>query len=138
MSATQTRQIFVNLPVKDLTKTVDFFTKLGFEFDPKFTDENATCLIINDNAFAMLLVEDFFKKFIKKDVCNTTTHAEAICALSAESRDQVDEIVDKALAAGGRPANDPMDEGFMYARIFEDLDGHLWEILYMDPNAMEQ
>ncbi len=138
MSPAQSRQIFVNLPVKDLDKSVEFFTQLGFEFDPRFTDENATCMIINDGAFVMLLVEGFFKTFIKKGICDATTQVETIIAWSAESREQVDDIVEKALAAGGQPAADTMDQGFMYVRSFSDLDGHLWEVIWMDPSALEQ
>lgn len=138
MSAAQGRQIYVNLPVTDLTKAVDFFTQLGFTFNPQFTDENATAMIINDNAVVMLLVNDFFKSFINKDICDAATHAEAIIALSAESREQVDELADKALAAGGQQTNEPMDQGFMYGRSFQDLDGHHWEVMYMDPSAMGQ
>lgn len=138
MSANPSRKIFVNLAVEDLAKSVDFFTQLGFAFDPKFTDANATCMIINDDAFVMLLVKDRFKDFIKKDLCDATTHTEAILALSAETKEQVDELVNKALAAGGQPANDPMDEDFMYGWSFQDLDGHLWEVLSMDPTAVEQ
>jgi predicted lactoylglutathione lyase len=132
------RKIFVNLPVKDLGKSVDFFTQLGFEFDPNFTDESATCMIVSDEAFVMLLVEDRFKDFTKKDLCDATTHTEAILALSAESREQVDDLVNKALAAGGQPSNDRMDEGFMYGWSFQDIDGHLWELVYMDPSALGQ
>ncbi len=132
------RKIFVNLAVKDLDKTVDFFTKLGFEFNAQFTDESATCMIINEDAAVMLLIEDRFKDFTKKSVCDSITHTEAIVALSADSREQVDEIVNKALAAGGQPANDPMDHGFMYGWSFQDLDGHLWEVLHMDPTAVPQ
>lgn len=132
------RKIFVNLAVKDLRKSVDFFTQLGFEFDPNFTDESATCMIISDEAFVMLLVEDRFKDFTKKDICDATTHTEAILALSADSRAQVDDLVNKASAAGGQPANDPMDEGFMYGWSFQDLDGHLWEVIWMDPSALGQ
>jgi predicted lactoylglutathione lyase len=132
------RKIFVNLPVKDLSKSVDFFTQLGFAFDPNFTDESATCMIISDEAFAMLLVEDRFKDFTNKDICDATTHTEAILALSADSRQQVDDLVNKALAAGGQPSNDPMDRGFMYGWSFQDIDGHLWEVMYMDPGALGQ
>jgi predicted lactoylglutathione lyase len=132
------RQIFVNLPVRDLTKSVNFFTQLGFHFDPQFTDENATCMIIGDDAFVMLLVEDFFKAFTKKDLCDTATHTEVILAISAENREQVDDLVNRALAAGGQPSNDPMDQGFMYAWSFQDLDGHLWEVVYMDATAPPQ
>ncbi len=138
MNDGSSRKIFVNLPVRDLSKSVDFFTQLGFEFDPQFTDENATCMIVSDEAFVMLLVEDFFKTFTKKQLCDTTAHTEAILALSACSREQVDEIVNKALAAGGQPSNDPMDQGFMYGWSFQDIDGHLWEVIYMDPSAVGQ
>lgn len=138
MNVVSSRKIFVNLPVSDLSKSVDFFTQLGFEFNPQFTDENATCMIISDEAFVMLLVEDFFKTFTKKQLCDSTTHAEAIVALSAESREQVDDLVNKALAAGGQPANDPMDQGFMYGWSFQDIDGHQWEVFYMDPSAVGQ
>jgi predicted lactoylglutathione lyase len=138
MATAPSPKIFVNLPVKDLDKSVRFFTALGFEFDPKFTDENATCMIVNDEAFVMLLVERFFKSFTKKEVADSVTHTEAILALSAESRAQVDELAEKALAAGGEPANEPMDEGFMYGRSFQDLDGHLWEVFHMDPSAAGQ
>jgi predicted lactoylglutathione lyase len=132
------RKIFVNLPVADLDKSVAFFTKLGFEFDPRFTDESATCMVISEEAYAMLLVEDRFKDFTPKDLCDATTATEAILALTADSREEVDELVNQALAAGGRPANDPMDEGFMYGRSFQDPDGHLWEVFHMDPSALEE
>jgi predicted lactoylglutathione lyase len=134
----QSHKLFVNLAVKDLGKTVDFFTQLGFEFNPQFTDENATCMIVNEDAFVMLLVEDFFKSFIKKEIADTATHTEALMSLSADSRQQVDELVDKALAIGGRPGSDTMDQGFMYSRSFQDLDGHNWDFVWMDPSAMEQ
>ncbi len=132
------RKMFVNLAVKDLDKTVAFFTKLGFSFDPQFTDENATCLIVSDEAFVMLLVENRFKDFTKKELADPTTHTEAILALSAESREQVDELAERALTAGGSPANDAIDMGFMYGRSFQDLDGHLWELIWMDPSAIGQ
>ncbi len=132
------RKIFVNLPVKSLEKSVEFFTRLGFEFNPQFTDDNATCMVLSDEAFVMLLVEDFFKTFTKKELCDATTQVEAILALSAESREQVDQLVAAALAAGAQPANDPMDHGFMYGWSFQDLDGHLWEVIWMDPNHVQQ
>jgi predicted lactoylglutathione lyase len=131
-------KIFVNLPVKDLNKSVDFFTKVGFEFNPQFTDENATCMIISENIFVMLLVENFFKTFIKKEIADATKSTEVIVGLSAESKDKVDEIVNKALAAGGMAPNEPMDQGFMYQRSFQDIDGHLWEFIYMDESAFAQ
>lgn len=132
------RKIFVNLAVEDLDKSVEFFTKLGFTFDPRFTDESATCMIVSDEAFVMLLAESRFKDFTKKQLADPTTHTEAILAFSAESRAQVDELADKALESGGSPANDPMDHGFMYGRSFDDPDGHLWEVMWMDPAALEQ
>jgi uncharacterized protein len=132
------RMMFVNLPVKDLSKSVDFFTQLGFEFNPRFTDENATCMVVSEQAFVMLLVEDFFKTFTDKEIADPVTTTEAIFALSAETRQEVEEIVDKAVAAGGRPAGAVQDEDFMYGRSFQDLDGHLWELIWMDPSAIEQ
>ncbi len=131
------RKIFVNLPVKDLTKAVAFFTELGFEFNQQFTNENATCMVVNDDAYVMLLVEDFFKTFTTKQLADTTTSVETLVALSAESRDDVDELVGKALAAGGQPAGDPMDQGFMYGHSFQDLDGHVWEVVWMDPAVIQ-
>jgi predicted lactoylglutathione lyase len=131
------RKMFVNLPVEDLDRTVDFFTKLGFSFDPRFTDENATCMLVGEDAYVMLLVQPFFKGFTKKELVDTSTHTEAIVALSAESREEVDDLADKALAAGGAPANDPQDHGFMYERSFHDPDGHLWGVFWMDPAALE-
>jgi uncharacterized protein len=132
------RMIFVNLPVKDLTKSVDFFTRLGFEFNPAFTDQNATCMVVSEQACVMLLVEDFFKTFTKKDITDTVTHTEAILALSADSRQEVDELLGKAVAAGGQQLDTGQDEDFMYTRSFADLDGHLWELLWMDASAIEQ
>lgn len=136
--ALQAKQIFVNLPVKDLNKSVDFFKKAGFGFNSQFTDENAACMIVGENIYAMLLVESFFKSFIKKEIADATKHAEAIMALSVASREQVDEIVNKALAAGGKISNDPMDHGFMYSWSFQDIDGHQWDIFYMDESAVNQ
>lgn len=130
--------IFVNLPVKDLNKTVEFFTKLGFTFNPQFTDENATCMIVGKDIYVMLLVEKFFKTFTKKEISDTTKNTEAIVALSAQSREEVDQMMDKVLGAGGREARDPQDHGWMYGRSFEDINGHLWEIFYMDESAMKK
>ena len=132
------RKIFVNLAVENLDRAVDFFTQLGFSFDPRFTDETATCMIVSDEAFVMLITKDRFKDFTKKELCDATTHTEAIVALSADSREQVDELVHKALAMGGQPANDPMDMGVMYGWSFQDPDGHLWEVIWMDPSALQE
>jgi len=129
------RKVFINLPVKDLAASVNFWTSLGFEFDPQFTDEHATCMLLNGDAFVMLLDESRFKDFTTKDIANATTHTEVINAVSAGSRDEVDALVHKALAAGGKPSNDPMDYGFMYGWSFQDLDDHLWEVIWMDPAA---
>jgi uncharacterized protein len=131
-------QIFVNLPVKDLKKSVEFFTRLGFEFNPQFTDENATCMIVNKDIFVMLLVEKFFKTFTKKQISDTTRDTEVIIALSAESREKVDQLIDKVIEAGGAEPRNPQDHGWMYGRSFEDIDGHLWEVIYMDKNALKE
>jgi len=131
-------QIFVNLPVKDLKRSVQFFTKLGYTFDPRFTDDNATCMIVGENIFVMLLVERFFKTFTKKAVCDATRSTEVLMALSAESRAKVDELVAKAVAAGGTTPTEPKDHGFMYQHGYQDLDGHLWELFYMEPSAASQ
>ena len=133
-----TKQIFVNLPVKDLKKTIEFFTKIGFTFNPKFTDDNATCMIIGENIYAMLLIEKFFKTFIKKEISDATKNTEVLMALSVESKDVVDQMVQKAIDAGGKEPREPQDDGWMYGRGFEDLDGHLWEIFYMDESKMDK
>ena len=124
-------QIFVNLPIKDLQASVEFFGKLGYTFNPQFTDENATCMIISDDIFAMLLVEPYFRSFIEKDVADAHKTAEVILALSAENREAVDALVGKALAAGATEPRPAKDYGFMYQRSYQDLDGHLWEVFHM-------
>jgi predicted lactoylglutathione lyase len=137
MTQKHSRKIFVNLPVADLKRSKEFFGKLGFEFNPQFTDENGACMVISDSAFAMLLMQPYFKTFTKKEICNTSTHSESLVALSCESRAEVDTIVKTALAAGGKPAMDAQDHGFMYGWSFYDLDGHHWEVVWMDPNAIQ-
>ena len=129
-------KIFINLPVKDLNKTIEFFTKLGFRFNPQFTDKNATCMIINENIFVMLLIEKFFKTFIKKDIANTSNSAETILALSTDSKEKVNEMIKKVIAAGGKESREPQDYGWMYGRAFEDINGHIWEIFYMNEKQM--
>jgi predicted lactoylglutathione lyase len=131
-------QIFVNLPVKDLQRSVQFFTRLGYTFDPQFTDENATCMIVGENIFVMLLVEPFFRSFTSKAVCDATKATEVLVCLSTESRARVDELVAKAVAAGGTTPNDAKDHGFMYQHGFEDLDGHSWELVHMVPGAAQE
>jgi uncharacterized protein len=125
-------KIFVNLPVKDLTKTMEFFTKLGFTFNPQFTNENAACMIVGEDIFIMLLIEKFFGTFTKKGICNTTKDTEVIVALSAENREKVDQMINKVIEAGGRESREPQDYGWMYGRSFQDIDGHLWEIIHMN------
>lgn len=131
-------EIFVNLPVKDLDRSIDFFTKLGFKFNPQFTDENATCMVIGENMFVMLLVEKYFKTFIKKEISDTAKNTEVIVALSTESRESVDQLLNKVVEAGGKEHKEPQDLGFMYLRSFEDINGHVWEIFYMDESAMKK
>lgn len=130
-------QIFVNLPVKDLNKSVEFFTKLGYSFNAQFTNEDATSMIVDDNIFVMLLVEKFFKTFITKEIADATKTTEVILALSCESREKVDEMVNKAVEAGAT-ATRKNDHGWMYQWGYQDLDGHLWEVAYMDISALPQ
>jgi uncharacterized protein len=130
-------KIFVNLPVKDLNKTIEFFTKLGFKFNPQFTDENATCMIVGDDIFVMLLIEKFFKTFTKKEISDTSKNTEVIVALSVEGRENVDQMMNRAIEYGGKESREPQDHGWMYGRCFEDIDGHLWEIIYMDKSALK-
>lgn len=131
-------QIFVNLPVKDLNRSVEFFTKLGYTFNAQFTDEKATCMIISENIMVMLLVESYFKSFIQKEITDATKSNESIIALSAGSREEVDALVAKAMAAGAGKHNDVQDHGFMYGHGFEDLDGHLWEVFWMNPDYVQE
>ncbi|MBB6673655.1 VOC family protein [Cohnella nanjingensis] len=136
--AYKSSQTYINLPVKDINRTKDFFGSIGFEFNPQFSDENSACLVINDNTFVQLLKESYFQTFINKPIANVASGAAGIIALSADSRDHVNELVDKALAAGGKQSKEPADHGFMYVRSFEDLDGHLWEFAYFDASAYTQ
>jgi uncharacterized protein len=137
MASKPTRSIFVNLPVRDLDRTKQFFAQLGFEFNAQFTNEQAACMIISEHAFVMLLVEPFFKTFTEKGICDATKQTEAINALSCASRAEVEEVAKKAFAAGATPAQPPQDHGFMYSQSFYDLDGHHWEVLWMDPAAIQ-
>jgi predicted lactoylglutathione lyase len=131
-------KIFVNLPVRDLNKSVAFFTRLDFKFNPQFTDENATCMIVSEDIFVMLLVEKFFKTFTHKEICDATSSTEVIVSLSVDSRESVDEMIRKAIAAGATTPNEAKDYGFMYQHGFQDLEGHLWEIFFMEPSAINQ
>lgn len=124
-------QIFVNLPVKDLKRSVAFFTSLGYTFNPQFTDENATCMILGENLFVMLLVEKFFSGFTNKTITDTGKSTEVLTCVSCASREEVDQLVAKARAAGAGVPRNAQDHGFMYSHGYEDLDGHTWELVYM-------
>lgn len=130
-----TTQIYVNLPVKDLGKSVAFFTQLGFTFNPQFTNEEATCMIVGENIFVMLLVEKFFQTFTPNVICDAKQATEVLLCISRESREAVDAMVRAAVAAGGRIHSEAKDHGFMYIHGFQDLDGHLWELTHMVPDA---
>ena len=130
-------KIFVNLPVSDLKKSMEFFSRLGYTFNKQFTDETAACMVISDDIYAMLLTHAKFKEFTPKAICDATKNTEVLVCLSCESRKHVDEIVGKALAAGGSTYKAAMDYGFMYGHGFQDLDGHIWEHMWMDPNFVQ-
>jgi predicted lactoylglutathione lyase len=128
-------QIFVNLPVKDLDRSKAFFAKLGYSFNPKFTDATAACMVISENIYAMLLTESKFKEFTTKPIANAKETTEVLVCLSLESKAKVNDMVGAALSAGALEARPAMDHGFMFGRSFHDLDGHIWEIIWMDPKA---
>lgn len=130
-------RVFINLPVKDLQASIIFFAKLGYTFNPQFTDEHATCMIISDTIYAMLITHSRFRDFTKKAIADATKTTEVLIALSAESKENVHEWAEKAIAAGGKEANEPQDHGFMISRSVEDPDGHIWEIVWMDPNFVQ-
>jgi len=132
--AIQSKHIFVNLPVKDLDKSMEFFSNMGFEFNEQMTDKNAACLIVGSNMYVMLLVEEYFQQFSKKQLSDAKTSTEVIVSITADSRAGVDELVNDALAAGGTASSEKMDNEFMYGWSFEDIDGHLWEVMYMPDN----
>ena len=132
------RMLFVNMPVADVGRSTAFFTKLGFSFNPMFTDETATCMLVGEQAFVMLLSREKFAEFSKLPIADPTTHALALYCFSVTSRDEVDAVTAAALAAGGTEVDDAEDHGFMYSRSFFDLDGHGWQVMWMDPAAAEQ
>lgn len=131
-------QIFVNLPVKDLKKSMDFFSQLGFSFNQQFTDETAACMVISDDIYAMLLTHEKFSQFTPKKIADTAQSTEVLNALSFDSKEQVNQTVDKAIAAGATEAREPIDYGFMFGRSFNDLDGHIWEFFWMDPGTVQK
>lgn len=128
-------RIFVNLPVRDLDKSIAFFSRLGFRFNPQFTDQTATCMIVSDDIFVMLLTEAKFRTFTPNEICDARRFTEVLVCLSVENRARVDAMVADAVAAGGTTYKQPQDLGFMYGHGFQDLDGHIWELVYMDPAA---
>lgn len=133
---THTRNLFVNLCVRDLPRAKGFFAKLGFTFNAQFTNDDAACMIVNGTAYVMLLTEAHFTRFTTRPLCDTSKSTEALFALSCGSRAEVDAMVKTALESGGAPAMPPQDHGFMYAWSFYDPDGHHWEVLWMDPAAV--
>jgi uncharacterized protein len=134
-------QIFVNLPVKHLNKSIDFFTQLGFSFNTQFTDDTTACMIVSDHSFVMLWTEDKFKIFTPNTLCDATKSTEVLVCLSSESREAVDAMISKAIAAGGTSRSELQaelqDDEFMYERAFQDLDGHIWVIMFMEPSTFE-
>jgi uncharacterized protein len=131
------KQIFVNLPVKNLQSSIEFFTKLGFTFNAQFTDDTSTCMVMSDTIYAMLLNHEKFQGFSPNPISDATKQTEVLIALSLESREAVSDMIAKAVAAGGKTYKDPQDMGFMYQHGFQDLDGHIWEVFYMDPSFVQ-
>ncbi|MFJ5534403.1 VOC family protein [Streptomyces sp. NPDC093261] len=131
------QMIFVNLPVVDVEASKKFFTELGYTINPQFTTDDCACVVISDTIIAMLLGKQRYADFTKKEIADATRTSEVLLCLSAESRDKVDELVDRALAAGGSVGGETQDHGFMYGRSFDDLDGHTWEVMWMDPAAVQ-
>lgn len=130
-------KLFINLPVKNLDNSIEFFTKLGFTFNPQFTDERGACMVVGDDAFVMLLVEDFFKTFTTKSLVDTSMTTETIVTVSVDSKEEVDAMVAKALENGAKESNQAQDQDSMYVWSFQDLDNHLWEVFWMDLSALE-
>jgi predicted lactoylglutathione lyase len=128
-------QIYVNMPVKNLERSMTFFKALGFNFNPQFTNEQGACMVVSENIYVMLLIESFFKTFTPNPICDARKSTEMLVCLSRDSREAVDALVGKAVTAGAATPNKPQDSGFMYGHGFQDLDGHLWEVVYMDMEA---
>lgn len=126
------QQVFINLPVRDLSRSMSFFRSLGYDFDSRFTNEVAACLILGEQLYAMLLTEAFFAGFTAKTVVDAHQATEVLVCLSCSSRGEVDELVNRARSAGGRIPRPPQEQGFMYGHAFEDPDGHIWELVYME------
>ncbi|MGX9886261.1 VOC family protein [Streptomyces sp. NPDC002276] len=131
------QMIFVNLAVNDVDASRKFFTELGYSINPQFSTDECACVVISDTIVAMLLGKQRYSDFTKKEIADSTKTSEVLLCLSAESREKVDELVDKAIASGGTGSGDAIDQGFMYGRSFDDLDGHTWEVMWMDPAAVQ-
>ncbi|MFE1285965.1 VOC family protein [Streptomyces sp. NPDC058751] len=131
------QMIFVNLPVSDVAASKKFFTELGYTINPQFSDDNCACVVISDTIITMLLGRQRYADFTDKEIADATRTSEVLLCLSAESREKVDELVDAAIAAGGSASGKTQDQGFMYGRAFDDLDGHTWEVMWMDPAAVQ-
>jgi uncharacterized protein len=138
MTQAKPRKLFVNLPVSDIKRSNAFFEKLGFEFNAQFSGDDTTCMVLSDDGYVMLLQTSRFSSFIEKPISDASKQTEALFALSADSREEVDQLVNIALESGGSPAMPPQDHGFMYGRSFCDPDGHHWEVFYMDPSAVQK
>lgn len=136
--ATSNRELFVNLPVRNLNASMAFFAGLGFTFNPQFTDEKAACMVLSEKGYVMLLEDAFFRTFTSREICDSARATETLVAFACASRAEVDELTDKALATGGTQAAPNQDHGFMYSRAFYDIDGHHWEAIWMDPAAVAQ
>jgi predicted lactoylglutathione lyase len=137
MTTARSRKLFVNIPVRDLKKSMGFFTRLGFTFNKQFTDDSAACMVLSEDGYVMLIGEQRWGDFTKNKICDTRTHTEALLALSCDNRAEVDDLVRRAIDAGGRPAMDATDHGFMYGWSFYDLDGHHWEVFWMNPDHVQ-
>ncbi len=134
--ATTPHKLFVNIPVSDLQRSIEFFEELGFSFNQQFTDATATCMLVGEDAYFMLLTKEKFADFSKRPMGDTRRETNALFAISVNSREEVDAMVEKAIAAGGSHAVEPQDHGFMYGWSFYDLDGYHWEVFWMDPGAV--
>lgn len=130
-------KVFINLPVKNIDESVDFFTSLGYTFNQQFTDETATCMVVSDTIYVMLLTHQKFQEFIPHSISDATKDTEVLICLSCDSREAVKEIIEKAVAAGATTFRDAQDYGFMYGHAFQDLDGHIWEYMWMDPAQIQ-
>lgn len=133
-----TTKIFVNLPVKELDLAIAFYKKLGYTFNQQFTDATAGCMVISEDIYAMLLTHAKFREFTPNPICDAKSSTEVLVCLSCDSKQHVDDLIKKAISAGGTTFAEPKDYGFMYSHSYRDLDGHIWELIYMDPSAIQK